>query len=80
MELISDLTLICSQGPFQLPSIEDKPPEEKVFLNDRQVLGLFWANWGRWAKYQPLNRVRIYFGDTIAMYFAWLGKLNVEVL
>ena len=39
-----------------------------------QVLSMFWSDWGRWFKYQPLNRCRIYFGDTVAMYFAWLGE------
>jgi len=60
-------------GPYQLPCLDDKPEDDKVFLNDRQVLSMFWSDWGRWYKYQPLNRVRIYYGDTVAMYFAWLG-------
>lgn len=58
------------QGPFQLPRFEIRPDE----INQRQVLYHYWARWWKWYKYQPLDHIREYFGEKIALYFAWLGK------
>lgn len=42
-------------------------------LNPRRILYSHWARWSKWPKYQPLDHVREYFGEKIALYFAWLG-------
>ncbi|XP_012941487.1 anoctamin-4 [Aplysia californica] len=41
--------------------------------NPRKILFDHWAHWRNCLKFQPLGHVRLYFGEKIALYFAWLG-------
>ncbi|XP_024136617.2 anoctamin-7 isoform X1 [Oryzias melastigma] len=64
------------EGPFQLPKQDVRPDD----LNRRQVLYFYWARWSKWYKYQPLDHIREYFGEKIALYFAWLGFYTAWLL
>uniref|UniRef100_A0A670XMT7 Anoctamin n=1 Tax=Pseudonaja textilis TaxID=8673 RepID=A0A670XMT7_PSETE len=61
--------------PLHDVSLQASVPEEPTnLLNQRQILFYYWAQWSKWKKYQPLNHIRRYFGEKIALYFAWLGE------
>ncbi|XP_069678772.1 anoctamin-7-like isoform X2 [Periplaneta americana] len=57
-------------GPYEVKKKKGVP---ECPLNARQILYEYWARWGKWYKYQPLDHIREYFGEKIAIYFAWLG-------
>ncbi|KAH0623974.1 hypothetical protein JD844_007205 [Phrynosoma platyrhinos] len=63
-------------GPYKMPLEEMVPPP----LNQRQILFHYWAQWSKWKKYQPLDHIRRYFGEKIALYFAWLGFYTAWLL
>uniref|UniRef100_A0A1I8H5H1 Anoctamin n=1 Tax=Macrostomum lignano TaxID=282301 RepID=A0A1I8H5H1_9PLAT len=48
--------------------------------NDRQELNLLWVSARNWYRFQPLMLIRRYFGEKVAMYFAWLGAYNMWLL
>ena len=55
-----------------LSSLSDvKEDDPRKNLND---------TWLKWKKFQPLWKIRNYFGEQIALYFAWLGKYAKFVL
>ncbi|XP_064611439.1 anoctamin-7-like [Liolophura sinensis] len=64
-------------GEFETPPGQYSAPEA---LNPRQILYEYWARWGRWYKYQPLDHIREYFGEKIGIYFAWLGFYTAWLL
>lgn len=63
-------------GPVELPKHFTRPEK----LNPRQILYEYWAKWGRWYKYQPLDHIREYFGEKISIYFAWIGFYTAWLL
>ncbi|XP_063771881.1 anoctamin-7 isoform X2 [Pseudophryne corroboree] len=56
------------------------PGTDPKCMTYRQILFEYWASWRKWHKYQPVDHIRKYFGEKIAMYFAWLGLYTTCLL
>ncbi|OAD62918.1 Anoctamin-4, partial [Eufriesea mexicana] len=68
--LLADGTYIdcfsLHEGPYNRPGLNGE-------ILDRHLLYLIWARPSQWYKKQPLWLIRRYFGEKVALYFAWLG-------
>ena len=67
-------SLSSAQGPYEKPKGSVTPES----LNPRQILYEYWARWGCWYKYQPLDHIREYLGEKIGIYYGWLGKIKTH--
>lgn len=54
--------------------------KRKCKMNIRRLLSDNWASWRVWYKIQPLHYIKVYLGEKIGLYFAWLGYYTYSLI
>ncbi|ELW48950.1 Anoctamin-3 [Tupaia chinensis] len=72
-KLINNGSYIAAFPPHEGAYKSSHPIKTHGPQNNRHLLYERWARWGMWYKHQPLDLIRLYFGEKIGLYFAWLG-------
>uniref|UniRef100_A0A2K6ESW5 Anoctamin n=1 Tax=Propithecus coquereli TaxID=379532 RepID=A0A2K6ESW5_PROCO len=72
-KLINNGSYIAAFPPHEGAYKSSQPIKTHGPQNNRHLLYERWARWGMWYKHQPLDLIRLYFGEKIGLYFAWLG-------
>uniref|UniRef100_K1PX34 Anoctamin n=1 Tax=Magallana gigas TaxID=29159 RepID=K1PX34_MAGGI len=56
--------------------LEENKPKEELETDPRKSLN---DTWTVFYKFQPLWKIRNYFGEMIALYFAWVGEMTTSL-
>jgi hypothetical protein len=76
--LMQDDTYETSEIIKELDTYDNSDNIKNDENNDiRTILDKSWANFGNLFKYQPLKKVRDYFGEYVVLYFSFSGALVV---
>lgn len=79
--IIHDETFVFDKtNDYILGLIDKKTSIENTKKNKgikdmRSELSKEWAEFKNIIRFQPLMKIRAYFGETVALYFAWLGTV-----
>ncbi|RDD44260.1 Anoctamin-7 [Trichoplax sp. H2] len=60
--------------------LQKNPLPREDYYNARNILRKYWGRFSIWYKYQPIENIRLYFGEKVAIYFAWLGFYTAWLL
>ncbi|KAL3315919.1 Anoctamin-1 [Cichlidogyrus casuarinus] len=71
-KLLKDNVFLAAY-PLHEPKPKYRLDGDKEGENVRIMLGKHWASWKRVFKEQPVDYIRLYFGEMFGFYFAWLG-------
>ncbi|XP_072128409.1 anoctamin-9-like isoform X3 [Mobula birostris] len=56
------------------------PLHEANIWKKEHILQNQWANWKSIFTKQPINHIRLYFGERLALYYAWLGWYTMMLI
>lgn len=59
--------------------VKDKGTDQ-INEDKRKILQSNWASFKNVFKFQPFDLIRDYFGESFALYFAWLGTFNSSII
>lgn len=60
--------------------LRDTSTNEKQELNLRQLLYHTWGTFSNLFRIQPIDHIRLYFGESVGFFFAWLGVYTTMLI